>query len=307
MNQVYLLAIRQNGFETLNRTAELNQPKYLHTFIETHSSESYFFPSLRTFSLLKFVPLISERRFAPGQTIARQGCPNDSVFILKAGTVTVSTNLVQKDYVRHPLDSNVWQVTCRSRTFKVTDTETICKPGQVFGLAGVLDPCRLNNCTYEADSECEVLVMSIQDLAGTANKYELGRLVNAIKNDFNMSATDHLEYEPPSGLARLFFISLEKLKHEQKTIQSFKKHYYKSSKTTPRSSVSKLPESISVTASARNRHEPDRISSGRYSFTLLKTGSSGFTVKGTAKINAISKEKLAAPAKKRIVYEHKDT
>ena len=51
--------------------------------------------------------------------IASQGDLNDTVYILKSGVVSVSTKLVYRDYMRHPLDRDEWQVTSKTKTINV--------------------------------------------------------------------------------------------------------------------------------------------------------------------------------------------
>lgn len=99
------------------------------------------------------------------------------MYILKTGVVSVSTKLVYKDYTRHPLDRDEWQVTRKKKTILAADKLKIDQPGQVFGLGGVTDPTRFNNCTYEADSVCDVLMMPIAGMLKTANSTEIQRLI----------------------------------------------------------------------------------------------------------------------------------
>lgn len=144
LSLVCCLSIKQRDFDTISRTANLNQPQFLLNFIETHQDNSFLFPALRTYSLLKFVPLLSEKRFFKGQTISEQGNSNDTLFILKKGQVIVKSKLIYKDYTRHPLDRDKWEVTRKVKTILVTDNQKIDLPGTVFGLSGVISPFRLN-------------------------------------------------------------------------------------------------------------------------------------------------------------------
>ncbi|MFO0117264.1 MAG: hypothetical protein ACK521_06515 [bacterium] len=48
---------------------------------------------------------------------------------MKTGVVSVSTKLVYKDYTRHPLDRDEWQVTRKKKTILAADKLKIDQPG----------------------------------------------------------------------------------------------------------------------------------------------------------------------------------
>ena len=89
----------------------------------------------------------------------------------------MSTRLVFKEYSRHPLDRDEWQVTRKTKTICVQDKVRVNQPGQVFGLGAVTAPQRQNNCTYEAESVCDVLMMPIAAMLEVANSNEKRRLI----------------------------------------------------------------------------------------------------------------------------------
>jgi hypothetical protein len=64
-------------------------------------------------------------------------------------------------------------VTRKKKTILAIDKLKIDQPGQVFGLGGVTDPNRLNNCSYEADSVCDVFSMPIAGMLQAANSTEI--------------------------------------------------------------------------------------------------------------------------------------
>lgn len=51
------------------------------------------------------------------------------MFVLKSGEVSVQTRIVYKDYTRHPLDRETWEVARKVKTIEIIDKQRICKPG----------------------------------------------------------------------------------------------------------------------------------------------------------------------------------
>jgi len=75
----------------------------------------------------------------------------------------------------------------------VTDRQQITTPGSVFGHKGAIDTQRRHNCTYLAETDCEVLAMPIIGVIKAANSAEIRRLIEAINFSAGDVPTEHLE------------------------------------------------------------------------------------------------------------------